>query len=139
MEASLRALHRKAAWSRYNPSKSFSESVGLRRDFSRPFLHDLKFFLLVLDDAVRRNAFGQKNIRADCRVGADHRVAAHDGRSGIDANAVLNRWMAFFSAQGLPGRERPRDERHALIKFHARTDLGCLANDDAGPVIDEKV
>ena len=47
--------------------------------------------------------------------------------------------MALFSTQRLSRAERAGNERDALVKFHVRTDLGRLANDDAGAVIDKKM
>src|SRR5215510_13145907 len=110
-------------------------ACGCRLMFS--FGHDANFFFFVVDERVWRHAVCEKNVRADGGIGADHGVTAHDRSSGINANAVFDRWVAFFSAQGLSRRERARDERDALVKLHVRPNLRGLANDDAGAVIDE--
>src|SRR5438067_10273275 len=65
------------------------------------FRHDTNFFFFVIDERMRWNAFCQENVRADGRIGADHGVTTHDGRSGINANAVFDRGVAFFPAERL--------------------------------------
>src|SRR5438876_427357 len=46
---------------------------------------------------------------------------------------------ALFDLAVLVFLKTARAERDAMIKFHARTDFGSLADYDAGPVIDEEM
>ena len=48
---------------------------------------------------MRRDAVGEKNIRADGRMGANYRVAAHDSGAGVDSDMILDRWMTFLTSQ----------------------------------------
>ena len=47
---------------------------------------------------MRWNAFCQENVGADCGIRANYGVAPHDRGSGVNADAVLDRWVAFFTA-----------------------------------------
>src|SRR4051812_38063554 len=87
------------------------------------FWYDTNFFFFVINKRMRWNTFCQENVGADGRIRANHSVAAHDRGSGVNADTVLDRWVAFFSTQSLSGPERARDEGHALVKFHVRPDL----------------
>src|SRR6266576_4355195 len=119
--------------------RSFLEFIACGCGIVFSFRHDTNFFFFVKDERMRWNAFCQENVRADSGIRANHGVTAHDRGSGVNANAVFNRRMTLFPAQSLSRPERARDERHALVKFHVRSDLRCLANDDAGAVVDEKM
>src|SRR6478735_3037562 len=88
---------------------------------------------------MRWNTFRHENVGTDRRIRANHSVAAHDRGSGVNADAVFNRGVAFFPTQRLSCPERARDERHALVKFHVRPDLRRFANDYASAMVDEKM
>src|SRR6185503_6309713 len=85
------------------------------------------------------NTFRQENVGADRRIRANHSVAAHDRGSGVNADTVFDRGVAFFPTQRLSGPKRARDERYALVKFHVRPDLRRLANDHSSAMIDEEM
>src|SRR4029077_9964055 len=112
-------------------------TCGCRLVFS--FGHDANFFLFVVDERMLRNAFCQENVRTDGGIRTNHSITTHDCGSCINADAVFDCRVALFSTQSLSRPERARDERHALVKFHVRPDLRCLANDHAGAMVDEKV
>src|SRR6478672_4763534 len=80
------------------------------------FWHDTNFFFFVVNERMRWNTFCQENVGADCGIRANHSVAAHDRGSGVNADAVFDRWVALFSTQRLSSPERASDEGHALVK-----------------------
>ena len=88
---------------------------------------------------MRRDARGEKYIRADGAALAHGRFAAHDGRAGINRHVVLNNRMALLPAQQLARRERLRHQAHALIHLHVVADDARFADDRAGAVVHEKV
>ena len=62
---------------------------------------------LVVDERVGRHRVGQADVAADDAVGADDRVAAEDGRVGVDDDAVPDGGVAL----GARASWRPRARR----------------------------
>ena len=97
--------------------------------------------LLLLDRhaRVRRNGERHEGRARDDGALADDRLAAEDRRVGVDRHVVLDRGMALDARQALAAARGQRAERHALVELDMVADLGGLADDDAGAVIDEEV
>src|SRR5436190_17338968 len=95
------------------PRQSFLKFIACGCGLVFSFRHDTNFFFFVVHERMRWNAFCQENVGADGRIRANYGVASHDSGSGVNADAVFDRRVAFFSTQGLSGPERARDERHA--------------------------
>lgn len=66
-------------------------------------------------------------------------LAAQDGGAGIDGDPILNGRVALMIAQTLAGTGRQAAQGDALINLDPLADLGGLADDDAGSVVDEEV
>src|SRR5262245_49917765 len=72
----------------------------------------------------------------------DNRLAAQNGRVGVDNHAILEGWMPLVTAYQVAlsvGRKAQCAECHTLIELDVPTDFRRLANHDARAVIDEKV
>ena len=73
---------------------------------------------------------------------ANDRLAPEDGGVGIDDHAVADSRVAFGVADDLTGLfvtgKTQGTEGHPLVEFDAVADPRCLANHDAGAVIDEE-
>src|SRR3954452_8941140 len=83
------------------------------------------------DRRVRRHVGDHDAVRADLRAVAD-RDRAQQLRARPDRDVVLHRRVA------VAGREAGAAERDALVERHVVADLRGLADDDAGPVVDEQ-
>ncbi len=113
--------------------------LDLEVDGAFGFEHDLDAGVFLEDEGIGRYGVGKEDIGADGASGADDRIAAHDGGSGVDGDAVFEGGVAFLAAEGLATGEGSGDEADALVHFDAATDGGGFSNDGAGAVIDEEV
>ncbi len=86
----------------------------------------------------RRHRTRHKHIAADNRAFADNRIPAKDRRPGVDCDIVLNRRMAFQSAEHLAEMRRQRTQRDALVNLHISADFGGFADNDAGAVVNKE-
>ena len=68
-------------------------------------------------------------VGAEVAAFADDDGAAHNGGTGVNGDAILQRGMAFLAAQVLATRERTGHQTSALIYFDVVADLGRLAHD----------
>src|SRR5215471_12531400 len=103
---------------RADPTRfSFLEFIACGSGLLFSFRHYTNFFFFVVDERMRWNAFCQENVRPNGGVRANHGVAAHDGGSCINADAVFDCRVTLFSTQRLSRAERAGDERNALVKF----------------------
>src|SRR5205823_6393523 len=118
---------------------SFLEFIACGCGLVFSFRHDTNFLFFVVNKRMRWNAFCQENVGTDSRIGANDGVATHDRGSGVNADAIFDCRVAFFTAQSPPCPERSGDERHALVKFHMRPDFSRLANDNSSAVVYEEV
>src|SRR5215471_12906336 len=121
------------------PRSLFLKFIAYGGSLLFSFRYDTNFFFFVVNKRMWRNAFCQENVGADGGLRTNHGVAAHNGGSCINADAILDRRVAFFSAQRLYRAERPGDEGNTLVKFHVRTDFGRLADNYSSAVINEKM
>src|SRR5436309_11562742 len=87
------------------PRQSFLKFIACGFGLVFSFRHDANFFFFVVDKRMRWKAFCHKNVGADSGIRANHGVAAHDCGSSVNADAVFDRRVTFFSAQRLSGTE----------------------------------
>src|ERR1019366_7239128 len=83
------------------------------------------------DARARRHALRQPHVAADDRPGADHGVAAENGRALIDGRMALSRLLLAL-------RDAERPQGHALIELHVASEDARLSDDDARAVVDEE-
>src|SRR5437667_100208 len=124
------------------PQISFPKFIARCHRLMFSLRHDAQLFFFVIDQRIRRHTLHEKDVAADSAARADHRFAAEHGRVWVDGHIVLHFRMtlaALFDLAVLVFLKTARAERDAMIKFHARTDFGSLADYDAGPVIDEEM
>src|SRR6266705_5985090 len=121
MAASLRALRRKAEWSRCNRDKSFAEFFAAAGWFVFSLRHNAELFLLVINQRICRHALHQENVAADCRSCADHGLAAENGRARVNCHVVFHgrvAFAAFFDFAVLVLLKTARAEGDAMIKLY---------------------
>ena len=108
-------------------------------EFLGPLVAVLEFGIAHGDAGEGRYGFGDEDIAADHRAGADHGFATQDRRAGIHRHVVEQRWMALGAAQHLTATGRKRTERDALIDLHSFADHRGFTNHHAGTMIDEEI
>lgn len=113
--------------------------LDLEVDGAFGFEHDLDAGVFLEDEGIGRYGVGKEDISADGASGADDCIAAHDGGSGVDGDAVFEGGVAFLAAEGLATGEGAGDEADALVHFDAATDGGGFTDDGTGAMIDEEV
>src|SRR5262245_31316863 len=84
------------------------------------------------------DAGSDKNITPDGRPSSDNGLPTEYRRPGIDCHIVFDGWMAFLAAQELAETGGQRAQGHALVDLDVVADLGGLADDHTGAVVDEQ-
>ena len=69
---------------------------------------------------------------------ADHRLAAQNGRAGVDGHIVAHRGVPLSRQAGVTGSGGQGAQRYALIQLHMAADHRRLADNDARAVVDEE-